>query len=311
MQDSSLENKPLYFYHGLDVKDFRRIENEEELQDINEKGYDIFWTLNQFTSGRRIKDNLEFFKWVVADFDDIPWEEFCERFRYLPKPTMAIRTRSGFHCYWKLKTPIKGSKRFCEEYKDFVGHSLCPLGADENAKDVCRVLRAPMYRYWQDSKNNRYEDKEIRCEVIYDDGPSWEWGQLRRLFKRPMGSVHQVERRLPTTEQRTFGEVKQTGSGNNFWAKCNAIPVEEGIRRLSGHNAVRGQQLTTRSEGKIKRLLVNGNPSNGWIDEKGRFGSTYENTAGTLVNFLKFPEYGLSNSDIAKIFKEVFHVTDT
>lgn len=83
-----------------------------------------------------------------------------------------------------------------------------------------------------------------------------------------------------------------------------------GILKLSGSEYVKKEILTFKPEGKIKRMYVNGLPSNGWIDPVGRFGSTYEKTAGSLVNFLMFPNYGHDMKTIAKIFKEVFNVKE-
>ena len=222
---------------------------------------------------------------------------------------MLIKTRSGVHAYWKIRAD--GDNPNADEYREFVGERIVPLGADGNAKDACRILRVPGSRYWQDSKGNRYEDQEIKCDVVYDNGPEWKFEQLKRLFP-----TRNVSNAGGPVAVRDAGKLRQSSQGvegasggSSFWQKCNDVPVEQGIKELSGTAAVRGQKLTTRSEGKIKRLLVNGNPSNGWIDANGRFGSTYENTSGTLVNFLKFPEYGLDNAAIAKVFKEVFNVT--
>jgi hypothetical protein len=308
MLDSNLENK-LYFYKGLDVQTLRSC-NEEEIWDINEKGYDIFWCLQEFKDGRRIKDNLRAFEWVCADFDSITEEEFSERIASQPKPTMLIRTRSGVHAYWRIDK-ITSNKKFLEEHKSFMENCIIPMGGDPNAKDVSRILRVPQSRYWSDSKGNRYEDKEIRCEVIYDNGPKWKWEQLQRLFrKNGIATQYRSNEQFFAARKAETPSLRVGENNNNFWARCNAYPVRQGIEALSGSPTCRGQRFTFMREGKITRVLVDGKPSNAWIDERGRFGSTYENTAGTLVNFLKFPEYGLDNATIAKVFKEVLNVRE-
>lgn len=304
MRDSNLENDILYFYRGLDVKDLRNC-NEEEINEINERGYDIFWCLQKFKDRRRVKDNLEFFKWVGADFDDITWGELQQRLKNFPKPTMAITTRSGVHCYWKLKTPIKGSDKFCEAYREFIARALVPLGADTNARDVCRILRAPMYRYWQDSEGTRYEDKEIRIELIYDNGPEWEWEGLERLFK---GRNHVA----PGRENIKTSVPNIQSDEGGFWAKANGIPVIEGLQSFSGKSYVRGESYAFRKESTVTRIIINGKESNAWIDKSGRIGSLHTNgsipVAGTIVNWLSYSEYGLDMKQIASILKREFGI---
>jgi len=303
--DSNLENKILYFYKGLDVATLRDC-NEEEVKEINERGYDVFWCLQQFSGTRRVKDDLQSVRYVTCDFDNISREEFSKRFQNYPKPTLLVKTRSGVHAYWKIRANSDNPN--ADQYREFVGERIVPLGADGNAKDACRILRVPGSRYWQDSKGNRYEDQEIRCEVIYDNGPEWKWEQLKRLFKVERSTTFGRDSNhvRGNVQDRSYEESKP--NTNSFWSKCNSIPVEQGIEALSGHQCVKGQTFTFKQDSKIKRLYVNGVASNAWIDVRGRFGSTYDNTAGTLVNFLKFPEYGLDNAAIARVFKEVFNV---
>lgn len=303
-QDSSLENnKPLYFYRGMDVKDLRSC-NEEEWKEINEKGYDVYWCLQSFKEGRRTKDNIEIFRWVVADFDNITIDGLGVQFRSSPRPTMVVKTGKGFHCYWKLKEPMYGSATLPKEYSEFFERSLIPIGADPNAKDICRILRVPFSRYWQDSKGNRYEDKEIYCEVIYDDGPEWEWEQLRRLFKNSSGGVR------PVLQEPRVRDRETLQTPDYFWRSANQVDVREGLTKLSGSTYVRGETYKFLVEGKITRIIINGKPSNAWIDSKGRIGSLHSNgsipIAGTLVNWLMFPDYGHDMKSVAKIFKEVF-----
>lgn len=294
-QDLNSEDSALYFYRGLDVLDLRPC-SSEEVMSINERGYDVFWCLQKFSNGRRIKENLLKINYICADFDNVSSEEFFTKTKWTPKPTMLVKTRSGYHAYWKIydgsanKTP--------DEYRTLVEERLLPIGADPNAKDVCRILRVPESRYWTSSKGERFEEQEIICKTIYDDGPEWTWNQISRLFP----SV------LETTNEVTIKKTKPSKGDESFWDKCNQIDLEEGIKKISGLACVKSQVFTVKKEGKIKRLYVNGKKSNGWIDENGRFGSLHDNTAGSMVNFLKFPEYGLENADIAKIFKEVFYV---
>ena len=242
----------LWFYRGKDVTDLRQI-FETEAYEYNEQGYDIFWCVNKFREDRRVKENLLEVRAIMADFDAQDFTKWkTEKGLFIPWPTHVVRTRSGFHAYWCLKEP-----QYIEPdlYKEFVEEALVPLGADNNAKDVCRILRPPGFRYWQDSKGNRYEEKEIWVEETQmPPGPSWEWKWLKSLFTAPSEPVVEVKQKsskLVSVKMPNF----PTPTNDTFWATANTLPVKESLEVLSGTSAVSMETYSFKKQGKINRGL--------------------------------------------------------
>lgn len=275
--------------------------HEHEAAALNEEGWDIFWVPQEFPHGVRTKENLISLRYVCADFDKISLGEFEEKFLWYPKPSMLVQTRSGFHAYWKLAEPIAVFEGLSDVYREFVEQRLVPLGADGNAKDVSRLLRPPMFRYWRDSKGNQYND--VFVQIVKESSAVYDWDQLCRFFPKIHTFQDQQEKRMPP--RRTTFNAVESKSSKRFWVAANDLNAKEAILELSGSSHVLGEAYTFRKDSAGERIYVNGKATNAWIDKQGKIGST-ENAGPTIVNWLKY--YGHDDAKIANILKEVFKI---
>lgn len=277
---------------------------ESEIFDRNNEELDIFWTPQVFPEGDRVKESLITIRCICADFDDITHEEFYSRFRYLPEPSLVVKTRSGFHAYWALKTHIPGSEGASEAYKKFVEQKLLDLGADENAKDVSRILRTPHMRYWYDSKNNCYRERKIFISVEHETANTYSWEALEKYF--PTAGVPAFEVIKPK-----FFTGHTSVDGNDFWARANKIPVLDALKKLSGSPYVNGERYEFKKDPEGIRIHIDGVRRNAWIDRNGLIGSM-KRKGPAIPNWLHFHQSGATEQErwnkVAKILKEVFKI---
>jgi hypothetical protein len=271
----------------------------DEAWEKNQHGAELYFTVNEFQGNRRVKEELKAILHVAADFDGITESELLSRLKRFPNPTMIVRTGNGFHVWWWLKTPVvvDDPLKWSERYREFVESTLVPIGADPNAKDVCRVLRYPASKYWK--------GKEQTCDLILDTETGYTWEQLQKLFPRPA--------KAPPLQNYSSGVPRVRPPLKNdsepfkdaFWEKANSIPQIDGLRHLSGSAHVGGEVYTFKKQGDVVRILVNGKPSNAWLDKDGRIGST-QNAGPFITNWLRY--FGHDWKTVADIMKKEFEL---
>jgi hypothetical protein len=261
----------------------------------NEKGANMYWTVNEFHGTSRTIKELKTLHYVAADFDHIDKQTLFTRLKKFPRPTMVVETGKGFHVYWWLKSPVHVDDpvRVADEYKKIIEESLVPIGADPNAKDAARVLRYPDSIYWKDGKNIK------RCSILVDDTIGYSWADIRRLFPKQPQKPPQI---ATTTPKPNHGHLNASG---DFWVKANSIPVVDGLKHLSGSTHVNGETYTFKNQSGITRIIVDNKPSAAWVDKEGRIGSSKR--AGPFIpNWLTY--FGHNWATIADIMKKEFNL---
>lgn len=118
-------------------------------QKYNEKGYGIFWTVNEYNGNREIKNVTKINYWL-CDIDDGTKEEQMKKIKKLPlKPSLIIETKRGYHCYWKAKDAT------VDNYKKITKRLINILNGDPHCTDPVRLFRVP-YNYHQKDKSNPF-----------------------------------------------------------------------------------------------------------------------------------------------------------
>ncbi len=179
-QKSGLE--PRFFYGRL--RDLHPL-----FSSLNEKlGYGVFRTVNEFDGRGRRSENLRNLCGFYADFDrGIPSSAALQ-------PTHRVESSRGKQqWYWVLETPVPATAENCLEYLGIQHALVKELKADENARDLTRVLRVPGF------KNNKYPERpEVRkladCSTCLNSEPRrFTMEQVRAAFgyiaPAPMAAV--------------------------------------------------------------------------------------------------------------------------
>lgn len=263
-----------------------------EASKLNENGYDIYWTVNEFSKhGERKKEFLKAINsfYIDVDLKNVSEEETLLSFKKYLTPNLIIKTKNGFHVYWHLSSPIDCSNDpmyWSDWYREFLDKRiLLKFNADPNAKDVSRLLRAPDFKYWKDGIG------DFTVKIIYERFETYTLNQICNAFPE------RVERNIYCNDS------KNKLSGNKFWDKANSIDVIDGLKKLSGRSCVNGETYDFKKTNQGYRILINGKPHSPWIDNNGDIGSTEEG-GPRIPNWLYYfhRDWGM----VAKIMKEIW-----
>lgn len=154
IHDSSAEGKLLPFKVGDKVPE----------------GHGVFFTPNGCV-GRRLKENLSHVTSVFADFDfksGVPeLKQFLLDIDELPTATYIVRSKNGYHCYWRLTEPIvvtdKNRDELIKTMEAIHRQMVVTYGADAKAADILHLLRIPDYEHRKDINN------PFMVEIVSDD----------------------------------------------------------------------------------------------------------------------------------------------
>jgi P4 family phage/plasmid primase-like protien len=171
-----------------------------ELLDLEraQLGYGIFFSVNGFSGGRRITENV---KNINAFFVDIDYPDKLNRdpkqvtiykndfmqelfIGDTPEPTAIVETKNGLHIYWILQQSIEVNslseeqqKALLERYRDIQEALVKRFEGDPGAKDLCRVLRIPETIHQKD-----IDDPFVVKLIHYNKEMTYEFGEIRKAF---------------------------------------------------------------------------------------------------------------------------------
>lgn len=230
----------------------------------NEKGWGIFWTVNEFNGARKKENCKRVISWAV-DIDSGTKEEQWQRIEsQLVMPTTVIETARGFHLYFDANEEASP-----ENYRDISERLVEAYRGDANAKDVCRILRVPAFCHWKG-------ESPVAIRLVYTRGKFSE--PSRRKF-----SEKEMRILFPTAKDKAKSEATQKvqlkrelkGLGpGDLWEKVWRLNCEDALERLSGSAAVFGETYSfRRTSGGNLNLVVNGKGTSCFIDTEGRIGS--------------------------------------
>lgn len=263
----------LYRLHDANPAGVFPIEREEAHR-WNEQGFGIFATVNAFNGPRR-KENLTRINAWAVDMDDGTKDEMRARLQGCPlMPTMVVETKRGFQAYWGAKDAR------VDHWNAIVLERFVPmLGADKNARDLCRILRVPGYLHLKDPAN------PFRVRVIWKNSALYTEQQVySRMPWAPSRELNQ-ERHV---EQRKVAASSGANASDSVWNAIYQLDCEEGLRRLSGHSIVNGEKFTFRRTSKDRlNIFVDGKGTPCFVDENKRIGSP-SGGGPTLVQWMRW-----------------------
>lgn len=261
---------------------------------LNEAKADIYWTPNNFRAwGARKKEDLTE---ITSFFCEIDTEDKPSQIRAIQRsglvPSCVIETKRGFHVYWYLKEPIDcraDPVGKADWFRGILKHRICPaLGADTQAADACRILRAASFRYWKDGLGTFISD------IVFESDKFYMVPQILAAFQDTQKK--ELLRSVP--------RPRVSFPDDGFWSRANSLPARESLEILSGRAEVNSEVFSFHPEGpKRTRIAVAGKNINAWIDDKGQIGSL-DRAGPTVVNWLLYYHHDMGA--VAKVLKDVF-----
>jgi hypothetical protein len=256
------------------------------LQDMNDLGFGIFWTVNEFNGPRRKESLVRINSWAV-DLDSGTKLEQWKRIKKGLLPSLVVETKRGFHVYFNAKdgTP--------ERWNEILSDRLVPYyQADENAKDLCRILRVPGYYHRKDPS------EPFLVKTVFESQVSYREEDLLHFY--PPAAAKRMER---LEKADLFREAGGVGS-SDFWERVYEMDCMLALSRLSGSPWVNYETYEFKrvSSGNFN-IYVNGKGTSCWIDHDRRIGS--HSCGGPSVSqWLRW--YGHDYRTIYRILNDLF-----
>jgi len=262
-----------------------------------ELGYGIFMTVNAFDGPRRKEYLTRICAWAI-DMDAGTKMEQRRRLLASPLvPSLIVDTKAGYHAWWLAQAGAKP-----EHWNAIVLERLVPwFGSDKNARDLCRILRAPGYLHLKDPAN------PFKCRIAWRHDVSYSERQMADAFPWvPDKKAAEEEKRREAERVRrssaTYAIV------DTFWDAVYNLDCEEGLRRLSGHWACRGEHFTFSRTGRGNlNIFADKKSTPCFVDENRRIGSP-SGGGPTLAQWLRW--YGHDWKTVVAVLKEVFPQLD-
>lgn len=182
--------------------------------DLNEAGYESYFTVNGFEGVDAKKDNCINITAFFIDIDGRKDLKEIEEIKNRLEPTFITETKNGYHIYWLLDEVIYKDEIFGEiTWDDYVSRwekieqtIVTTLKADPVVKDITRILRVPDTYYWKKSED------------------AWKKGVANAPFKivgihknlAKTYTMDQVEEAFPPLFETTLAPFAKTQQGENM-----------------------------------------------------------------------------------------------
>lgn len=267
-----------------------------------ELGFGIFATVNSFAGARR-KENLTKINAWAVDMDVGTKQQMHDRLQASPLvPSIIVETKRGYQAYWAARDAK------ADHWNAIVLERLVPFfGSDANARDLCRILRVPGFLHLKDPSDPFKIRLAWKHVVAYSEqqiGEAFPWTANRSEHQRHLADAQ----RAAQSEQRDLMRRAAIAAGQapteSLWDAIWNLDCEEGLRRLSGHWAVGGEQYTFRgtTRGNLN-VFVDGKSSSCFIDADKRIGSL-DGGGPTLVQWLRWFKHDWKA--VIAVLKEIF-----
>lgn len=275
-----------YRMHDSDNRGAFEIEPSEAKR-WNDSGHGIFWTLNEFDGPRQISHLTRIAAWAV-DMDIGTKAEMRAKLEASPLvPSYIVETKRGFQAYWAARDARP------EHWNAIVLDRLVPhYGADANARDLARILRVPGFMHLKDPAD------PFPVRAVWSQRVSYTERQVIERY-----ADHGKAERDAKEHQAVKAAVKFADS-DGFWDRVWALDCKDGLERLSGHPAVRGERFTFReNRSGTRNIYVDDKGSSAWVDSNGRIGSLSKG-GPTLYTWLRW--YGNSPRECVDVLKRIY-----
>jgi hypothetical protein len=221
----------------------------------------VFWTVNEFNGPRR-KECLRRIRAWAVDIDDGTKAAQHANLHSSPLvPSLIVETKRGYQAYWNA------ADGQAEHWNAIVLERLVPrFGADRNARDLCRILRAPGFLHLKDPAD------PFRVRVVWEHRVTYTERQIGEAFPWVCSTQHHVDEARAEVRAAIPGAAP---SGDEFWQAVASLDCREALERFSGSPLCRGEHFTFRrvSSGNLN-IFCDGKGTSCWVDASGKIGSS-------------------------------------
>jgi RepB DNA-primase from phage plasmid len=275
----------LYVMHDSDEelksKGCRMVADEAAAASANRKGYGVFWTVNSFKIGvRRIAELERIDAWAV-DLDTGSKGDMRAKINSSPlEPSLIVETARGYHCWFRAKDGAIPA-----HWNALVLDRLVPFfGADKNARDIARILRAPGYLHLKDPT------KPFAVVVVHERNVTYSEEQVARAFPA-----------LIRPGEKPKSKESRPVTGETIWDRIYNLDCEEALTRIGG-SLGQSYEFKKTSRGN-KNIFVDGKGTSCWIDSHGRIGSL-SHGGPTVIQWCAW--LGYSKRDALELVKRAY-----
>lgn len=231
---------------------------------FNEKGFGIFWTVHEFEGDRKIQNIVELNGFAI-DIDEGTKEQQLEKIKKGCYPTLIIESKRGYHIYWLFKEPLKVtfSEELQSRYQHTMQNRLIPFyKADNKAKDLARLLRAPNFFHLKDPTD------PFLIKVLANNPVYYTWDRIDSFYKDA------IAHKVVLKHQKEFLSKTKMKDAEDFFNSVWRLNCKHGLELLSGTEAVRGDVFDfKKNTAGTEQIIVNGKSTSCWIDSEGKIGS--------------------------------------
>lgn len=247
--------------------------DEARLWNTPDLGFGVFRTVNSFDGPRRKEFLSSINAWPI-DIDEGDKAAQAKRIMGAPLvPTAVIETKRGYQVYWVAK---QGA--LPEHWNALVLERLVPyFGADKNARDLCRILRAPGFLHLKDPAD------PFKIRTVWKHNVSYTERQVAEAFpwvpnmdehRRQLAEAKAKADRDARDQKRAAAIAAGRVPTEDLWDAIGNLDCRDALERLSGSGWVNGEFYTFKRTGRGRwNIFVDGRGSSCFVDENGKIGS--------------------------------------
>ena len=273
-----------------------RDEAEARYWNTPERAHGIFRTVNSFDGPRRKEHLIRIKAWAV-DMDDGTKVEMRAKLLKSPLvPSAIVETKRGYQAYWCARRDSAKP----EHWNAIVLERLVPhYGADRNARDLARILRAPDYYHLKDPSD------PFMVRLVWQHCVEYSERQMAEAFTwRPVASVIEAHVERARAESSRSTSTASSDSDRPYWSAIYDLDCRDALDRLSGMAIVRSERFTFRTLANGNaNIFCDGKGTSCWIDRSGKIGSL-DKGGPSVVEWLRW--YGAQWREIHETLQSLY-----
>jgi putative DNA primase/helicase len=207
------------------------MEAAEKAYQLCQKGIDVYYGVNPRIGNGGKKENVHYLSSFHAEIDygttghkksplHNNYEETLTAIQtFNPEPTVIIHSGGGFHCYWVLSNPVKGSDIGISVLESINKALSFKLGGDIGTQDISRVLRVP------GTFNFKIPDNPRPVTLISNTHQKYDYKNFEQFLSLAGASTNQNKVAIKVPETKPSG---QSGSSIDI----DQLPVSDRIKFL-------------------------------------------------------------------------------